>query len=589
MGVDQGPEPNVPPAGGAEAALEPTIPPPAEGVEEGVVEPEGEVFYRGTHPEGHPNAGKRIDGPFEADRKGKVFAARRRSSARSYGSEIETFTPRPGARILKQEDPAFWEMIGQEPPPNGDIASLPGTLVENVDRAVRLAEEAGYDAISFSRDGDIGTVILNEGAFDRISESQKKTLEALRAPESPVTPTEPETVSEPSEPAISPEAAAESVERSREAAEAAEIPAEAETEVHPELKTPEGEPKPLYHFTRERFSSRPRAYREALLEYDALGEDLEAVQAELEAMREREVSPLDPAFKQKRAESRRLYSEWNRLGRVVADTGFEASRSLMHEKSPSRRRELLSRESLYNMTEEELDALAPDIVSPELGGTTDAGWLGAGAYFVDDPRIFRTGLGKVRYTVHARLKNPFIMGETPWPEGVERVIPRLNPGSFTRALKSAGFDGVISRGKHSTMKDASGIRPATEYVVFDAASLETVEVLDERTGERVALKPKPAPVQEPTRAKKPASEAVSEGGVTTQEDLEATDVPEEGEISEEEFRENPTTEGFFRLPVSLKNRVMEEWAAATGAPPPDRGGTRSPRKPEEERPDPRCR
>jgi hypothetical protein len=39
----EGPEPNVPSAEGAEAALEPNIPPPAEGFEEGVVEPEGEV------------------------------------------------------------------------------------------------------------------------------------------------------------------------------------------------------------------------------------------------------------------------------------------------------------------------------------------------------------------------------------------------------------------------------------------------------------------------------------------------------------------------------------------------------------------
>lgn len=129
--------------------------------------PVPEVFYRGTN----PGDTRRIAEPFEAG-KGKTFMARGAKSAGVYGREIEEIRPKPGARILMQEDPAFWKMLGKRRPANGDIASLPGGPVPHVNEAIKRAEAAGYHAVSFSRDSDIGTVILDESGFARTKGAQ---------------------------------------------------------------------------------------------------------------------------------------------------------------------------------------------------------------------------------------------------------------------------------------------------------------------------------------------------------------------------------------------------------------------------------
>jgi len=120
------------------------------------------VFYRGTV----PGSTERIKEPFESA-KGKTFAARRPESAKAYGDSIEVISAHPHAKILYQETPEFWKLLGRRKPPNGHIASVPGGAVANVNRAIQAAQQAGYDAISFSHDSDIGTVLLNEGAFQR--------------------------------------------------------------------------------------------------------------------------------------------------------------------------------------------------------------------------------------------------------------------------------------------------------------------------------------------------------------------------------------------------------------------------------------
>lgn len=120
------------------------------------------LFYRGTDPE----RTDRIAEPFEAAL-GKTFAARAVESARMYGPSIETIAAKPEAKILDQESKEFWKVIGKKRPPNSHIGSVPGSLVDNVNNAIRKAQAAGYDAVSFTSDSDIGTVILNEGAFIR--------------------------------------------------------------------------------------------------------------------------------------------------------------------------------------------------------------------------------------------------------------------------------------------------------------------------------------------------------------------------------------------------------------------------------------
>ena len=118
-------------------------------------------FFRGT------NSGdtRRIDEPFSAA-KGKTFMARKRESAAAYGRDIQEITAKPEAKILYQESPEFWSLIGRRRPPNEALGSVPGGAIENVNRAVSRAEKAGYDAVSFTQDSDIGTVILNEKAFN---------------------------------------------------------------------------------------------------------------------------------------------------------------------------------------------------------------------------------------------------------------------------------------------------------------------------------------------------------------------------------------------------------------------------------------
>ncbi|HUV97289.1 MAG TPA: hypothetical protein VMV98_07445, partial [Acidobacteriaceae bacterium] len=123
------------------------------------------TFYRGTA----PGETQRIPEVFTAA-EGKTFVARQASSARNYGESIESIVARPDAKILREEDAAFWKLIGRRKPANGWIGSATRkgeTVIDAVNDAIRKAEKAGYDIISFSQDADMGTVILNEGAVTR--------------------------------------------------------------------------------------------------------------------------------------------------------------------------------------------------------------------------------------------------------------------------------------------------------------------------------------------------------------------------------------------------------------------------------------
>jgi len=125
------------------------------------------TFFRGTV----PGSTKKIKEPFSAA-KGKTFVARKESSAKNYGEQIEKIKAKPDAKILYDEDPAFWKLIKRRKPPNGFIGSATRkgeTVIDLVNKSITSAQVAGYDAISFSSDADIGTVILNDNAFVRDS------------------------------------------------------------------------------------------------------------------------------------------------------------------------------------------------------------------------------------------------------------------------------------------------------------------------------------------------------------------------------------------------------------------------------------
>lgn len=122
-------------------------------------------FYRGTV----PGETLRIKEPFSAAR-GYTFVARTPESARNYGESIETIVAKPEAKILKSESPEFWKLIGRKMPPNRYIGSTlrkGETTIDAINDAITKAKNAGYDAISFEQDSDIGTILLNDDAFLR--------------------------------------------------------------------------------------------------------------------------------------------------------------------------------------------------------------------------------------------------------------------------------------------------------------------------------------------------------------------------------------------------------------------------------------
>ncbi len=128
---------------------------------------ESAVFYRGTT----PGDTRRIREPFGAA-KGLTFMARSRDSAAQYGTSVEAIRTKPSAVILREEDPAFWRLIGRRRPPNGYVGSAlrkGESLVDLVNLAINRAREAGYAAISFASDADIGTVMLKPDEFERDS------------------------------------------------------------------------------------------------------------------------------------------------------------------------------------------------------------------------------------------------------------------------------------------------------------------------------------------------------------------------------------------------------------------------------------
>lgn len=122
-------------------------------------------FYRGTNPESK----ERIKEPFSAAI-GKTFVARKPESARNYGHKIEKIVAKPEAKILYENSNEFWKLMKRKKPANESIYSAPRKgerLIDVVNEAILIAQRNGYDAISFSSDSDIGTVILNESAFVR--------------------------------------------------------------------------------------------------------------------------------------------------------------------------------------------------------------------------------------------------------------------------------------------------------------------------------------------------------------------------------------------------------------------------------------
>lgn len=164
----------------------PTIPSPTQGTPEASLpkdtpasgQPgvgETRTFYRGTT----PGDSRRIAEPFSAA-KGMTFVARKPESAKVYGESVEEIITKPGAKILSEEDPAFWKLLGRRKPANGSVFSAGRKgekLTDVVNDAITKAKDAGYDILSFTSDTDIGTIILNENAVTRKASPTPNTNE----------------------------------------------------------------------------------------------------------------------------------------------------------------------------------------------------------------------------------------------------------------------------------------------------------------------------------------------------------------------------------------------------------------------------
>lgn len=116
--------------------------------------PEPRTFYRGTN----PGDTRRIaTGHKQWD--GHLFAADSPDSAKMYGSSIEVIEALPSAKILYEGSPEFRKVAGTWRKGENMLAYS--------SRAAEAAKDAGYDAVWFERQSDIGTAIINPSKFKR--------------------------------------------------------------------------------------------------------------------------------------------------------------------------------------------------------------------------------------------------------------------------------------------------------------------------------------------------------------------------------------------------------------------------------------
>ena len=114
--------------------------------------PKQRVFYRGTE----PGRRERIQtGAREWD--SYLFVTDTPQGARWYGSSVEVVTLKPSARVLYEGTGAF---------PRGRGARRNESLLSWSSRVAAEAKTAGWDAVHFERQTDVGTPILNLDAIE---------------------------------------------------------------------------------------------------------------------------------------------------------------------------------------------------------------------------------------------------------------------------------------------------------------------------------------------------------------------------------------------------------------------------------------
>lgn len=86
----------------------------------------------------------------------KLFVSSNPDAARSYGSHLRTFEATPDAKIVYEGTRPFISLAK-------GLRSM--NLLDFSATVVQRAEQAGYDAVWFQRQGDVGTVIIHPEKF----------------------------------------------------------------------------------------------------------------------------------------------------------------------------------------------------------------------------------------------------------------------------------------------------------------------------------------------------------------------------------------------------------------------------------------
>ena len=112
------------------------------------------VFYRGTK----PGSSKHIStGDDYWDN--RLFMSSSKKLAESYGENIEVIVAKEDAKILYEDTSEFKRVAGRSKTRERYLTYL--------SRVLRNAENAGYDAVHFKRQGDVGTAVINPDKFIR--------------------------------------------------------------------------------------------------------------------------------------------------------------------------------------------------------------------------------------------------------------------------------------------------------------------------------------------------------------------------------------------------------------------------------------
>jgi hypothetical protein len=108
------------------------------------------VFYRGTNP-GDERRISTGDAHWDAH----LFLTSDYDSATFYGKVIATYDAKSEARIVYEGTRAFATLA----------RGLTGSLLATSSEIAKRAASAGYDAVWFIRQGDVGTAIINRDKF----------------------------------------------------------------------------------------------------------------------------------------------------------------------------------------------------------------------------------------------------------------------------------------------------------------------------------------------------------------------------------------------------------------------------------------